>query len=203
MQRLRRTRQRQELVPVAAEVLELRALLSSATAAVQGATHHAAVQQAANPAVHIAPQAAFHGLVQSSVSIAGAPPQLLPFTFSIGNVHVVLGAHVSARFSFSVTSGGNKVSLKGSLVGTIAAFGPIPGGKTLVTITPTGGSMVYSEKVPGHPLFKATAIPNGSPILLELTTATNAFERIGATDVFRPTAPGGLAGQPLVILIGL
>jgi hypothetical protein len=109
---------------------------------------------------------------------------------------------VSAHFTFSLNSGGHKVSLKATFVGTIASFGPV-GGKTLVHITPTGGSLVLTEKLPGHPASKATAIPNGSDVLLALNTGTNTFFSMAATDIFKPGSPGGLSNQPVVIAIAL
>jgi hypothetical protein len=187
---------------VAAEVLELRALLSSATAAVHGAAHHAAIQTA-NPAGQIGPESApFHGIVQALVTIDSQPPQLVPGTFSIGKVNVALGSHVSAKFSFSITSGGNKISLKGSFVGTVASFGPA-GPKTLVNITPSGGSMTLTVKQAGNPALKAIAIPNGTPILLALTTASNTFFSMGTIDVFKPGSPAGLSGVAIEVAIGL
>jgi len=198
MSGLRRTACRSGFSPIAAEVLESRALLSSAAVAVHNATHHAAIHQA-TPATDLTPQAGFHGTVNALVSFVGSPPGLIPGQFSISKINVVLGAKVTAHFAFSINSGGNKLSLKASFAGTVASFGAVPGG-TLIALTPTGGSIVVTSKHAGSPTVKLTAIPNGSPVFVTVNGA-NSFLGLGATDVFKAGTPGGLAGLPIAIVI--
>jgi len=199
MQRLGRTRLRQGFVPVAAEVLELRDLLSSAAAAVHGATHHAAIQQSADQTGAIAPLA-FHGTVNAAVAINSGTPKILPGQFSLSTVKLVNGAHVSGHFTFSLTSGASKISLKGKFAGTISGFGPVPGG-TLCVLTPTGGSITLTSNLAG-PTVKAKAVPGASVILLGLTPS-NSFGSLAASDAFPAGSAGGLGGSTITILIGL
>jgi hypothetical protein len=194
MQRLCRTRQRQGFVPVAAEVLELRDLLSSGAAAVHGAMHHAAIQQAASPATVPAPRP-FHGLASAVFSIDGGLETDLTGKISLSKVNLAVDSKISAHFTFSTTVDGIKATLKGSFVGTVFGSNPISTG-TQIGITPTGGSVTLTEKALG---LKAKAVPNGT--LIELTLDANTkYSTMGETDVFVAGSPLGLGG--LTIKVG-
>jgi hypothetical protein len=202
MPRLRRVRDRQGCGFLAAEVLEHRALLSSAAAAVHRATHHAAIgsvgDPADNPAVQAAPHAAFHATLPGRVSINGASATPVSAKFSIGNVNVVEGAKVTAKFSFSFASGGTTTTVKGSFVGTISAINPQPG-ITYIGITPTGGLITLTQKHKGVHTITAKAVSDGSPIGLQLSPA-GTF--IGMSGRYAFTPDSLFANQPIEIGIG-
>jgi hypothetical protein len=68
-----RNHRRPGFAPVAAEVLEVRDLLSSAPIAVHDASHHAAIEQSAEQSAGITPHEKFHGTVQSQMAIQSSP----------------------------------------------------------------------------------------------------------------------------------
>lgn len=191
MQRLRRPRQRHESVPVAAEVLEVRDLLSSAAAAVHGAMHHAAIQQAGGPTAGVAPGAAYHVSTQAGVSLDFDPPFFLPGTFSLSNIKsVAVGTKISAHFSFTLTqSPGTTATLKGSFSGTISSVNDFAGSKSIF-LTPTGGSISYFQKNNGAVSFNVKAAPNGTPIQLVILDGSSAFVSLGGTDGVKPGGKG-------------
>lgn len=117
----------------------------------------------------------------------------------MGNVNPTLGGKLSAHFSFSKISNGNKVSITGSFKGSIVALTPQGGGVTLLTLASNGGSIKLSEKI-GAVSIKATAVPNGSPILVTVSSS-NSFLHLGETDIFQPGSPAGLGGQLITIVI--
>jgi hypothetical protein len=198
MHRLRRVRDRQGCGFVAAEVLEHRALLSSAAAAVHSAIHHAAIGPADNPAVLAAPHAAFHGTVPGTLTINGGSPTPVSGTVSVGKVNVVEGAKVTVKVSYSFASGGTTTTVKGSFVGTISAINPQPE-ITRIGITPTGGLITLTQKHKGVHTITAKAVSNGSPIGMRLSP-TGTFLGLNGLDVFVPGSP--FAGQLIGLEIG-
>jgi hypothetical protein len=191
---LRHRRRYSEWAPVAAEVLEIRDLLSSAAAAVHGATHHAAIQQPPDPAAQLAPRS-LHATVQISFTVEGGIAE--PFTgqLTLSKVKQTIGAHVTAHISISSAATGNRGTVKGSFVGTIANIGVNPQGNVL-TITPTGGSVIVHQKKPGLSSTTAKAVPNGTATTLVM--AGDTFVLLDATDVFTFSAPPDLAGKTVL-----
>jgi hypothetical protein len=198
MLRKRRYRYRSEFALVAAEVLELRDLLSSATAAVHGATQHAELLASNGPEGKLAPQA-FHSAVQIKFTVAGGIGETFPGQFSLSKVTLVDGSKVTAHFSVSNAQTGNEGSVKGTFVGKISTFGHVNAG-TQVQITPTGGGVVIHTKTAGKSVTFKTA-PNGTPIVLLLNNGN--FVDMGEDTVYLPGAPPDLAGKTLETFITL
>lgn len=179
----------------AAEVLEVRDLLSSAAAAVHNATHHAASQHAADPAATHGPQApAFHGTVTAILLLNGAPAAQVPASFSMSKATLAVGAKVKATFSLSFSVGATTESVKGTFSGTIGNIAA-NGQGTLLQIDPNGGSVTVSVKT-GKTTAKATAIPAGS-FAVQLSP-TSTFLELNADDVFNQGS-GSLSGKTLTI----
>jgi hypothetical protein len=181
-------RQRQGFVPVAAEVLEGRALLSAGAAAAHAAQHHAVTQ------AHAVEPHAFHGSVIAVELFGIDPPKNVPGSFSISNVKVALGAKMTAHFNSTLNLNGLKISLKATYIGTVNLITP-QGQSTVLALTPTGGKLVLSEKGAGVPHVTATAISNGST--MHLTQQQGLFEQLTATYLFGPNEPLGFANQPI------
>jgi len=187
MVRTRIQRQRQGFAPVAAEVLEVRALLSAGAAAA-----HAALHQAALHGQTIQPDG-FHGHVGGLVSVANGIPGNIPGRVSLSKLTIDVGATVTAHVHLSQRTGGNFISVKGTFVGTIDSFGP-QGGLTKIIISPTGGSIVFSGKEANQHI-SATAVPGATKIQLFLNQGN--FVVLTGTDVFTASAPVNLANKPI------
>jgi hypothetical protein len=185
----RLTRQRQAFAPVAAEVLEVRSLLSAGAAAVHAAQHHAAAH------VQTIEPHGFHGNVNAAISIAGGLPSDFPGNFSLSNVKDVVGAKVTASFSFSISQGGATLAAKGKFAGTIQKIVGV-GNDQFITLTPTGGSITFSSK-DGKDHSKATAFSDGS--LLHLTLENGIFKELTATNLFPPNATPPLNNKTVSI----
>lgn len=194
-----RNRTRSGFVPVAAEVLEHRALLSAGAAAAHSASQHATAVHSASHAPDIQPDKGFSGSVIALIGINGVPVGAVPGQFSISNFKQQTGAKMTAHFSFSASGPSSSVSLKGSFSGTVALITP-GGGSTLFVLTPTGGSIKLTEKTPAGTI-KATAVPDGSPILVTLSNSTGALTAFGETDIFQAGSPAGLGGKLITIII--
>lgn len=197
MPRLRRVRQSQGCEFLAAEVLEHRALLSGAAAAVHHAIHHAAIGPVVDSAAQAGPHAAFHGTVPGTLDFNGNQTPVSG-TVSVGKVNLVEGAKVTVKVSYSFASGGTTTTVKGSFVGTISVINPQVD-ITRIGITPTGGLLTLTQKHKGIHTISAKAVSNGSPIGMRLDPA-GTFLGLNGLDVF---VPGSLfAGQLIGLGIG-
>lgn len=196
---LRRTQRDSWTVPVAAEVLELRALLSAG-----GAVAHAVQHQhhVVAPALTVEPSA-FRGNVLAHINIAGGVDlPNVPGTFSAPTVKLVLGSKVTTSFSFSRSNAGSTQTIKGTFQGTITNIqtGALD---SKITLHPTGGSLVFTDKQPGHKTITAKAIPLIAADITVRQMNTGSFEYFQATDVFLPTAPAPYANHPVSLTIEL
>jgi hypothetical protein len=188
MSRLRRLNSGSRLFHVAAEVLEVRSLLSAGGAAAHAAMHHAATHDAVGQTHAAGPLVAFHGAASATVNI-GDDKVDSPAHLSVSKFEVALGSKVKASFSLSIPQQGTHTSIKGTFSGTIINIA----GSTM-TLAPTSGSMTYSQKSAGKTV-KATATPDGNQ--LELSLVNGAFFVIDGTDSFPPNAPLNLGGKSI------
>jgi hypothetical protein len=173
-----RPRRSPQLVPVAAEVLQARALLSAATAA-HAAAHHAAVQSNASQTQALAPHG-FHVSQNAEITLGSGAPSLLPVNFSISSLRPVVGAKVTAHASAVLTSPGVKETFKATFIGTVQHI--TPNGEAVdFDILPTGGSIVI-KITQGAEHFTATAFPNGTHS--EASGVGKKFIAFNATDLF-------------------
>lgn len=195
MYRNRQRRQREGFVPVAAEVLETRNLLSNAAAAAHTVAQHAALQYSAETGAAVAPLAVQAGGTVF-ITVGNTGKQGLRGNVSVSSVNPAIGSHVTIHVSFSFQKGGVQESFKSSFTGKVQSTTPAFGA-TQFTIIPTGGKMVFTRSSPGAPTEKATAVPKGTPMLM-VTTGT-ALLTFTATDVFKPGSADGLGGQPFTV----
>jgi len=193
MSRLRRQSHCAPSYRVAAEVLEARSLLSAGAAAAHAALHAAGTHQAPHPAAQI-PVQAFHGSVIGQVSPGADTPTLYPFKLSVSTINVAVNAKVTVQASYSLKILGTSVTFKATYTGVIQSFATV-GEVTKIQLSPTGGSFTETVKTPGKPIETASAFSNGSP--MQINVAGAQFFEFQATDVFPPSAPGGLANEPL------
>jgi hypothetical protein len=174
MPRLRRTACTGGAIPIAAEVLEVRSLLSAASAAV----HHAlaAEQLGAGARVHQPATSA------SQLTAVGATVQSTTngdvSQFS-GNVMYApvppkIGAHLTFYAGFVVTTGGVVFHADIALKGTIQKLTPV-GATEVATLKATG---TLSEGVVGFPKAGQIGKTNGTPLTVtfDLTGKFLSFE---------------------------
>jgi hypothetical protein len=202
MSRKLRVRRIVESIPLAADVLETRALLSGATAAAHAAVHHAETlaSAVASPSA-LQPPGFKSSSSAAGVQIGAGPVQQIQFKFSISSFHVALDAKVTAHASANFTLGGSHFHLKLTVLGTVHTVSTV-GGSTLIHIHPTGGSFLFKQSGPsGH--VSATAFPNGNEPLIVVNNPSLAFDALEVTDTFPSTAAGGLANQPIKFTLSL
>jgi hypothetical protein len=172
---------------IAAEVLEVRALLSAGAVSTHIAQRHAADT--------------FANMNKHAIADITLGTNTLPIAMGILSMPTVKaqdGAKVTAHFSFSEPSGAATLSFKGTFQGKITSS-TTQAGATKITINPTGGSIVMSEKATGIKTVKVKAIPDGSSLELDLDASLGAVLRLQGTDVFPPGAP--FNGETITMLI--
>jgi hypothetical protein len=183
-----RPRRSPQLVPVAAEVLQTRALLSAGSA-VHAAVNHAAVQTRAGETHALVPSG-FHVSQNATIQLNGGTPSLLPVKFSI-SIKPVVGSKVTAHASAKVPVPGGIGTLKATWIGTVHSLTP-SGGATDFVITPTGGSIVIKINAGGEHQT-ATALPNGTNSGAELFG--KKFIDFNATNLFTPDSASLFANK--------
>lgn len=187
MSRLRRLNCDSRSIPFAAEVLEVRSLLSAGASAVRAAVHHAAVE---SPAAKLPP--IFQGSVDALV-------QITPFgnqnpgtgTALIQHSTLTVGSKMTASYTISFSDNGTPATIKGTISGTIQGSDP-EGDLTFYPFQPTGGKVTLTETVAGKTI-KATATPSGNTITLVMKGSS--FVQLGFGDTFSQKAKGGFAGE--------
>jgi hypothetical protein len=197
-----RVRRPFESFPLAADLLETRALLSSATAAAHAAVHHAAdlTSPAASPAA-LQPPGFKSSSIRAGVQVGANPIQPVDFRFSISSFKVALDAKVTAHASANFTQAGSHFILKLTVLGTVHDL-QTNGGSEILHLTPTGGSFVFRKNGPsGH--VSATAVPKGNEPLIVLNFPGFGFDLLQVTDTFPAKAPIGLANQPVTFSLSL
>jgi hypothetical protein len=194
MGRNRQVRQRQGVLPVAAEVLEVRSMLSAGAAAA-----HAVAHRAAEHVRTIEPHK-FNGPLNVQIQVGVGTPEVFPGTFSLSNVKLAVGAKVTAHVLVTETSNGITSSFKGTFQGSISKI-TTNVGNNFITVTPTGGSIVYTQREPGTKTFIAKAFPTATPMQLVLVSSTGEFATLKVTELFPSTAPGLFANQTITMNI--
>jgi hypothetical protein len=180
---------------IAADVLEVRCLLSSAAGAAHAALHHATLEDHTVATGSVKPPGFHSSNINAEVTIQGGTPVAVPVKFSLAPFKLVNGAKVTAHASASEIVSGNKVTLRATFVGTIQL---IEAAGAKVIITPTGGSIVDSIKGPSTH-FTATAVPDGTDTLIFLNGGN--FQSFGATDKFTANAPVGFANKTVQVVV--
>jgi hypothetical protein len=184
MSRLRRQSHCAHSIPVAAEVLESRALLSAGAAAVHAATQHAA---ALHPATHHSTQTtipSFQGSVITAFAAAGGAPTYMGADLSVSSFSPTTGASMSAHFKHFIKSGNLASAITGTFKGKITAVNPL-GGSNVEYDVQDVGSLTFSGM--GQ---KFTAAPDGP---LKLYSSGGLFDELKVSVVFPASAGGGLA----------
>lgn len=161
---------------LAAEVLEVRALLSAGSA-VAGALHHAQTAGAALPAAVVQP--ATH---QSNFQVTVEMPNLsssgtiqVPGQLSISPVLLKAGSHMSAHVSTSQPLQTATVFVNLSLTAKVQSWVP-SGPLEIVTLIPRGSLKLKGVLPSGHVVQKVTFTPN-SPLTVRLDQS-GAFLRL-------------------------
>jgi len=183
---MRRTPPSAGLIPVAAEVLEVRALLSSSAAAVHHHGHG-----------HGHAQTHFNGPATAAVTIGANTPVDAAGTYQMNNVKFTTGSQMTAHFHFTGDINGHQVNLQGTFLGKIASS-VVNGSTTTITVNPHGGSLFYSDTFNGT-TSSGKAFPNGTQ--MQLVFVNGAFSSLTVTDAFSASASPSLANQTISLAI--
>lgn len=143
---------------MAAEVLEVRSLLSAGAALAQQVQHAAAL--------HLAPDKTQHPAVNAEILEFGAVPMLSMGTprFSISSGNLKPGSSVHAKISFASPFGKIFFNVSGSVGAKVISSSTV-GSVTELNLAPTGGTLTVSLKALG---YKWTFIPAGTDFTLDL-----------------------------------
>lgn len=208
MPKLRRSRSAY-FSPLAAEVLDTRAMLSGATAAVHAAVHYAAVQNqpappAPSPAAAQQPAITAHLSAHGTLSINKVVQPASPTgKLTVNYANLGVATTVKATFSLSQTVSGAKVTVKGSFTGTISSF-QIVNHAVIYNMHTTAASVTITGKDNGSHPIKATARYNPADSasgFVMVTDSANVVLGVGAVLTFQPGSPNGLSGEQLALLI--
>jgi hypothetical protein len=136
------------LLPPAAEILEVRSLLSGATAAVHSAEQHAA---AITPA---ASTVTFPGVLQL---VEGVETENVPGTIKFHPAQVTVGAHLSVHYTGHIDP---QIKFTISLTATVASIDTSHGPEAIVTLTNDAGSFGFNTIAGGHHQHGVAALSN-------------------------------------------
>lgn len=199
MNRLRRLNDHSLSIPVAAEVLEVRSLLSAGVhAAVAHAQH--VLPAGSKPAV---PTILFPASTDSTFDIhgtvLGAPFVIKSLHFTTTSQHPTGIAEVGKSVKFTVneligqTQGDVTInSIKGTIGGKIAFINSPGGGANELEIVPSG-HFTISATVSGHKI-NVTVSPDAShPLLLDIDSVNNFGSLRGDYQLTKPTGATGFA----------
>src|SRR5205085_1716052 len=149
--------------PIAAEVLELRALLSASAA------HGAHLPIAA---MHNHPATAIPN-VSGNFNVNGLH-FVAPTKFSLSPVHRTTGTPISAHIRSSGTIAGGPVSVSGAISGQVQSFATV-GSQTTLTLDHLGGSLRVRQIVGGNQHHTYVAKPTATPLTLVIDNTTGDF----------------------------
>lgn len=185
---LRRTRTESFAFPIAAEVLEVRSLLSAASAV--GHAVHAADHAALHPAKTPVPTFSFKGAIGGTLNVpAFSFTHDFLGTLTISKTTLQPGAKFKAKLSVPFVEGLTVSGITGTLSATITSN--TPGGDTVIQMTPTGGSLKGSVTF-GGTTIKTTLLPKNVPFTLTLDSS-NHIKAFAGTYIV-PAIPGLTAG---------
>jgi hypothetical protein len=197
MSRLRRLNSACQLPPAAAEVLELRALLSSAAGAVHAAEQHAAVQTQTS-----APHA-IHTTATVGIAIDKNDPEFfsIPAKVTVSTLSPTIGSRVTLKVSLPHLFPSSKHdSLTATLSGTVQAINPSGIGQTQFVVTATGDRLTLkTQGLDGPVTEKAIPIAGAD---WQFLVQNGAFLSANTTFQFAPTAPPGVAGHAVQLIVG-
>jgi hypothetical protein len=178
--------------PVAAEVLESRALLSGSAAAVHAAMQHATALHSARQHAAPSPNLSFQGTASLGELIVANTPIYFGAKVSIPSFAPTAGSPFSAKFQVGFKNSSETLSIKGTFKGTISQVLPPVGGITEIHVVPTVGTVTFSEVIPGHQ-YKYTATTDGSFFIVHCHDTY--FTELAAVNDFSASAPFGLANK--------
>lgn len=181
MHRLRRFTDFPGSSPVAAEVLETRALLSAGAAAAHAATQHAAALHYAAP---IHPDTSLPGL--ATVDRNGGIATAFAGHFTSAQVHTTIGGKVIVKFTGTFQKGATTETLKVSFSGKVSAVHPGIGTADF-TVEPTGGGFTGTARTPGEATKKA--VGKIDPAEFHVFTTGGSFSEISGTFDYSPSNP--------------
>jgi hypothetical protein len=197
MSRLRRLNSSCQLSSAAAEVLELRALLSSGAGAVHAAQQHAALQtQAGAPhAIHTT------ATVGIAIDKNGAEFFPVPARVTVSTLSPIVGSHVTLKVSLPHLFPGTKHdSLTATLSGTVQEINPSGIGQTQFVVSATGDRLTLkTQGLDGPVTEKAIPLAGGE---WQFLVQNGAFLSAITNFQFAPTAPPGVAGHFVQLIVG-
>lgn len=176
-------------MPVAAEVLESRALLSAGAAAVHAASQHAAALHSTNHHSTQTTNPSFQATAILAENTPGGLPSYFGASLSVASFSPHASANVSANFKHSIKFGNSADSTTGAFKGKITAVNSLGGNSFEFDVQPVG-SLTLS--LAGQ---KFTAVPDGTP--LKLYYFGEFFQELKVDVVFPPGTGGGFANVHL------
>lgn len=189
MAKLRRSRSESFTVDVAAEVLEVRSLLSAGSAVAHAvhAAEHAALH---HPPQTSTPSFSFKGSIGGTLNVpAFSFTHDFLGTLSISKTTLQPGAKFKASLSVPFVEGLTVSGIKGTLSATIVSN--TSSGNTVIQMTPTGGSLTGSVTF-GGTTIKTTLLPKNVPFTLTLDSSNKIVSFAGTYVV--PSIAGLTAG---------
>lgn len=171
----------------AAEVLEVRSLLSAGPSAVHAAMPHSNIQ---SPAVKSPPT--FQGTVSALITIPGHTDAIATGTALVSHFAETFDSKVKASFTLAFSDGGTSATIKGTYRGMIQGMGQLPP-ETIFQLSATGGKLTLTENVEGKTI-KATAAPTND-VLAGLALDDGDFQRMRIVGAFSVKAQGGFSGK--------
>ena len=183
-------------LPAAAEVLEVRALLSSAAGAAHAAVHHANLQTHA-----IAPLtfSSTHALGQIQINNGAATTIPVSGNLTASTLQLGVGSKVTVKVTFPPFGSPHPESVTATFTGTVASIDSGIGIQTF-TINPTGGSLTLKGFF-NNKSVTAKAFPDGTPWTIEVLTG--GFRLISESFRFGPKTSGGLANAPVSLKVSV
>jgi hypothetical protein len=162
MYRMRRRNGASMLSPVAAEVLEGRALLSAGAAAAHAAVHHAQVHQIVPLHDSGIDPATAKPIGVAEVSKNGGTAFPFPGKFTTVKLQSFIDGKVTVKFQSTIKNPGETDVLKLSFTGTVTAIQGV-GNTTTFTVQPGGGTLLSTQKRPGEHTTKITGTLESPP----------------------------------------
>jgi len=184
-------------VHIAAETLEVRALLSSAAGAAHAAVHQAALHTNAITLLKPPPIS-----VDGGLSIDGGKAVQIPAkgALKISNSHPVLGSQVTIKVVFP--PGGNPLeSVKATLTGKVVSVDNSNPAATGFKLHP-GKSSLTLKGFDNNKPFTAKAVADGTKDWGLILESDGTFALAAELYNFGPKAPATLANKSVGILIG-
>lgn len=182
---------------IAAETLEVRALLSSAAVAAHAAVHQAALHADATPSLKAPPITATGALSINGGSAVQIPG---PGTLTISNSHPVQGSKVTIKVIF-LPAGNPLESVKATLTGKVYKVDNSSPGATGFFLHP-GKSSLTLKSVDNNKPFTAKAVSDAAQDFGLILKSDGSFAIAAELYHFGAKAPVSLANKSVGILLG-